>query len=481
MVRRTKIVATVGPACDSEETLADLIEAGVDVFRFNFSHGEQQEKGRQIERIRKLAREKNKTVSILADLQGPKIRVGRLAGGELGLKSGETVTITSRDVIGGQGIIPVTYEAMAQDVRHGSRVLIDDGLLELEAVEVSPPDVICRVKTGGVITEHKGINLPGVAVSAEAVTAKDESDLLFCVQQDVDFVAMSFVRQAGDLLKLKKVLFDHESSIQIIAKIERPEAVNGFDSILKIADGIMVARGDLGVEMNPEKVPRIQKNIIRKCNEAGKPVITATQMLESMIDSPRPTRAETSDVANAVLDGTDAVMLSGETAMGQYPVEAVKVLDRVACDIEESHIAVRHFAPLSQKDGFIPLPEALGQVACRVAEELQAAAILAFTQTGNTAALVAKYRPALPIIAVTPSEKVQRRMTLYRGVTSVQTEIAGNTEEQIDNVEKRVLDSGILKKGDIVVITMGSPVSAPGTTNLIKAHRLGTGPFYEVY
>lgn len=482
MFRRTKIVATVGPACESEAKLLALMEAGADVFRLNFSHGDQASKAELIRRIRELSRRRQRAVAILGDLQGPKIRTGLMAGGALEIVAGEEVTITTREVRGADRLIPTTFRELPRDVRCGDRVLLDDGLLELEVLEIAGEDVRCRVLVGGVLKDRKGINLPGTAVTAPALTEKDREDLAFCLREGVDWVALSFVRSVADVLELKDLIFQKKGELQVIAKIEKPQAVDDFDAILEAADGIMVARGDLGVEMSPEKVPLIQKMIIRKCNEAGKPVITATQMLESMIEHPRPTRAETSDVANAILDGTDAVMLSAETASGKYPFEAVSLMVRVARDVEGDPVLKdKVFHPIPEVLGYRRLSEAISQAACRVAENVGAAAILAFTQTGGTAAMVAKYRPALPIYAVTPSQSVRRRLALYAGVRSLRVDIEGDTEAQIRSVEEAVLAATDLKKGDVVVITMGSPVSAPGTTNLMKVHRLGTGDFYEVH
>jgi pyruvate kinase len=353
--------------------------------------------------------------------------------------------------------------------------LLDDGLLELRVEKITGNEVHCHVLVGGELKNRKGMNLPGVAVSAPALTEKDLVDLDFCLAQQLDYLALSFVRSAADVVQLKELIHQRQASIQVIAKIEKPEAVKNFTEILAIADGIMVARGDLGVEINPEKVPLIQKRIIRQCNLAGKPVITATQMLESMINSPRPTRAETSDVANAILDGTDAVMLSAETASGKYPCEAVAMMVRVAEDVERDPQLKEHlFHPFSAQEGYRSLPEAIGHAACRVAESVGAAAILAFTQTGSTAALVAKYRPTMPVYAVTPSQAVRRRLALYAGVRSIRVDIKGDTEAQIRSVDAAVLEAGVLSKGDVVVITMGSPLSDPGTTNLLKIHRLGS-------
>jgi pyruvate kinase len=482
MFRHTKIVATVGPATSSTERLRDLMAAGTDVFRLNFSHGEHEEKATIIERIREISRQQQRAVAILGDLQGPKIRTGKMRGGRMQLFAGEEVTVTTRELLGADNLIPTTYRRLPVDVIPGNHILLDDGLLELEVVAVSAEEVRCRVLVGGELKDNKGINLPGVAVSAPALTEKDLLDLEFCIEHQVDYIALSFVRSADEVSRLKLLLADRQAGCHVIAKIEKPEAVACFDEILQVADGIMVARGDLGVEIRPEKVPLIQKEIIRKCNRAGKPVITATQMLESMVHNPRPTRAETSDVANAILDGTDAVMLSAETASGKYPIEAVSLMVRVALDVEgDPELTARVFQPTPEVHGYRSLPDAIGQAACRVAENLQAAGILAFTQTGKTVGLVTKYRPRIPIFAVTPSQAVRRRLALYAGVRSIRVDIEGDTENQIRAVEEAVLGGGFLQRGDVVVITMGSPVSAPGTTNLLKVHRLGTGPFYEVH
>ena len=472
---RNKIVATVGPASCSKEMLLALMEAGADVFRLNFSHGQHDALTETVALIRQISRNRRRAVAILGDLQGPKIRTGMMRGDVMTLTSGESVVITTADVLGEDGVIPTTYKALPQDVSDGDRILLDDGLLELQVEKISGEQVHCRVLVGGQLKNRKGMNLPGVAVSAPALTEKDLADLEFCIEQELDYLALSFVRTAAEVIELKKLLAQRGASIQVIAKIEKPEAVEAFAEILAAADGIMVARGDLGVEINSEKVPLIQKRIIRQCNLAGKPVITATQMLESMINNPRPTRAETSDVANAILDGTDAVMLSAETASGDYPCEAVEMMVRVAVDVErDPQLKEQFFHPLLETCGTRSLTEAIGQAACRVAENVGAAAILAFTQTGSTAALVAKYRPPMPVYAVTPTLAIRRRMALYAGVRSIRVDIEGDTEAQIRSVDAAVIDAGVLNKGDIVVITMGSPLSDPGTTNLLKVHQLGS-------
>ncbi len=474
MQRRTKIVATIGPACDSKEALESLLLAGVNVFRLNFSHGDAAAKAARIRDIRDISKQHKRPVAILGDLQGPKIRTGLMRGGSQLLTAGQEVQITTEEVEGGDGVIPTIYKALPQDVIPGDQILLDDGQLELSVLRIEGERVFCRVVTGGVLKDRKGINLPGVKVSAPALTEKDLEDLQFCIEHGVDWVALSFVRTAAEVARLKSLIAERGGDLWVVAKIEKPEAVENFDEILAATDGVMVARGDLGVEIPSEKVPLIQKMIIRKCNAAGKPVITATQMLESMIGHPRPTRAETSDVANAILDGTDAVMLSGETAAGKYPQAAVKVMDRIARDVEADPLLHRRREELlcAFATG-ASLPEAIGQAACRVAETVGATAILAFTQTGSTAALVAKYRPLLPILAVTPATPVRRRLALYGGVRSLKVPIQGTTEQQITSVAEAVMASGLLNRGDIVVITMGSPLSSPGTTNLLKVHRLG--------
>lgn len=472
--RRTSIVATVGPSSSSREMLSQLMDAGADVFRLNFSHGNHRQKTQVVADIRELSRRRRQAVAILGDLQGPKIRTGCMRDGAMTVTAGETVSITTDDVLGESGLIPSTYQSLPDDVKIDDQILIDDGLLELKVLDVTEKLVKCRVIHGGTLKDRKGINLPGVQVSGPALTIKDREDLEFCITQKLDFVALSFVRTAADVDELQELLRARNASLQVIAKIEKPEAVENFASILESADGIMVARGDLGVEVSPEKVPLIQKHIIRSCNSVGKPVITATQMLESMVQNPRPTRAETSDVANAILDGTDAIMLSAESASGDHPCEAVSMMVRIALDVEaDPQLREQVFQKNCENGESRNLSEAIGQAACRVAESVGAVAILAFTQTGNTAALVAKYRPLVPVFAVTPTTGVRRRMALYGGVHPIRVDIQGDTEAQIRSVDEAVIEAGVLEQGDLVIITMGSPLSAPGTTNLLKVHRLG--------
>ena len=477
LLRKTKIVATLGPASASPERIAQLLDAGVDVFRLNFSHGSNTEKGEIILTIRRLAEKSGRAVGILADLQGPKIRTGRMKGGALPLATGDLLEITTQDTLGVPGLISTIYQNLPRDVRPGSRILMDDGLIELKVLAISDNRVRCQVVEGGILKDLKGINLPGVQVSAPSLSEKDRRDLEFCLTAGVDFIALSFVRCSQDVEELKQIIFDHNLNIPVVAKIEKPEALRNFLSILKVADAIMVARGDLGVEIFAERVPLIQKKIIRACNEAGKPVITATQMLESMILHPRPTRAETSDVANAILDGTDAVMLSGETASGAFPVEAVRVMAKVALDVERSELWRLPPVRKSRSDN---VAEAVAEAACHAATRLKAKAIAVFTHSGSTAGLIAKFRPQVPIIAFTPQPEAQRRLTLHWGVQTRPVGSVGGTDEQIRVVEDSLLSTGF-RKGDQVVVTMGVPVEARGSTNLMKVHKLGAGKYFEIY
>ncbi|MBI1922287.1 MAG: pyruvate kinase [Geobacter sp.] len=466
--RRTKIIATLGPASSSPAMIEKLLNAGVNVFRLNFSHGTLDEKGVLIEAIRRISVKGGHSTSILADLQGPKIRTGRMQNGALQLIKGEKLEITTEEVLGQPGLISTIYRELPNDVKAGSRILLDDGLIELKVQQVEGGRVHCTVVEGGILKDLKGINLPGVPVSAPSLTAKDRRDLEFCLEKEVDFIALSFVRRESDIREIKEIIADRGKNIPVVAKIEKPEALRNFKSILRAADAVMVARGDLGVEIRPEKVPLIQKKIIHACNEAGKPVITATQMLESMILHPRPTRAETSDVANAILDGTDAVMLSGETASGAFPVEAVNIMAKVAMDVE----SVEQRRPPLRSGHNHTVPEAVAEAACQAATTLRAKAIVVFTQAGSTATLISRFRPRLPIIAFTPFPDIQRRLSIYWGVKSRPVGSMRNTDQQLAAVEQTLLALGF-KKGDLVVITMGVPIETRGSTNLMKVHKLG--------
>jgi len=468
---RTKIVCTIGPASKSSEILKQLMQVGMNVARLNFSHGTQLEHLKVIESIRRLAAKTGKSVAILQDLAGPKIRIGKIKAGAITLESGALFTLTNQQLLGDENKVSVSYPDLSKDVKPGDTLLLSDGTLELEVLEATDQDIRCRVVIGGLLSSAKGINLPARSIKAPSLTKKDKDDLAFGIEQEVDYVALSFVRSATDVIEAKNFIEKRGSAIPLIAKIEKHEALENIDEIISVVDGIMIARGDLGVETPLEKVPLVQKLLIQKSNQAGKPVITATQMLRSMVDSPRPTRAEVTDVANAILDGTDAVMLSEETATGKYPVKSVAMMAKIAEDAESGfpfETWMYRLGPKSEKS----LPEAVGCAACNLAESINASSIITFTQTGSTARLVAKCRPRRPILAMTPLEKTYRRLGLVWGVVPFLSETMKNTDEMIDRAFKIALKSGIVKHGQIVVITAGVPVGIPGTTNLIKAEVL---------
>lgn len=474
--RKTKIVATVGPVSSSPEMIRKLIKSGVDIFRLNFSHGENSQKLELIHTIRRISDKLGFQAGILADLQGPKIRTGKMAGEGMMLVKGQEVVITTDDVLGRDGIIPTIYRSLPHDVHPGSRILLDDGLLELKVLGLDGERVRCLVVTGGLLKNNKGINLPGVNVSAPCLTEKDLIDLDFALEAGVDFVALSFVRTAADIEEIKRIIAAKGKDTPVVAKIEKPEALRNFKKILEVTDAVMVARGDLGVEIEPEKVPVYQKKIIQACNRAGKPVITATQMLDSMIRNPRPTRAETSDVANAIVDGTDAIMLSAETASGDYPVESVETMVRIARDVESTGFLTGGIPDGSS----LTVAQAVAESSCRTAAALKAKAIVVFTRSGSTAALISAFRPSTPILAFTASLEIRRRLSICWGVRCTGVGIMENTDQQIHEVEKKLMASGF-RKGDLVVITMGIPIETRGSTNLMKVHKLGTHGFYEVF
>lgn len=474
--RKTKIVATVGPVSSSSEMIHKLMNAGVDIFRLNFSHGENSQKLELIQTIRQVSEKLGRQAGILADLQGPKIRTGKMAGEGMTLVRGQEVLITTDDVLGGDGIIPTIYRSLPHDVHPGSRILLDDGLLELKVVGLEGERVRCQVVTGGLLKNNKGINLPGVNVSAPCLTEKDLIDLDFALEAGVDFVALSFVRTAGDIEQIKQIIAAKGKDTPVVAKIEKPEALRNFKKILQVTDAVMVARGDLGVEIEPEKVPIYQKRIIQACNKAGKPVITATQMLDSMIRNPRPTRAETSDVANAIVDGTDAIMLSAETASGDYPIESVETMVRIAKDVENTDF----IAGIVPDSSVSAVAQAVAESSCRTAAALKAKAIVVFTRSGGTATLISAFRPSTPIIAFTASLAIRRRLSIYWGVHCTEVGIMEHTDQQIYEVEKRLLATGF-RNGDLIVITMGIPIETRGSTNLMKVHKLGTHGNYEIF
>ena len=470
-MRNTKIVATLGPAMDAPGILRETIDAGVDVFRLNASHGSQDEHAARIDAVRAAARAAGIQIALLLDLQGPKIRLGRFENGGCTLKAGTTFTITTEQVLGTCEQASTGYELFARDVRPGDRVLLADGSIELRAVAANGASVKTEVIVGGPISDHKGINLPGVNVSSPSLTSKDLADLHFGLTAGVDLVALSFVRSAADVQSLRDRVAARP--VLIVAKIEKPEANDRIEEILEVADGVMVARGDLGVEMSLEKVPRIQKSIIRRARRKGRFVITATQMLESMIENPTPTRAEVSDVANAIYDGTDAVMLSAETSVGKYPVEAVKFMRRIA---RESDDSVR-------KKGYQDPPhsaeptnaEVLADAAYHAARESGAKAIVVFTSKGSSARLVSRYRPPVPIFAITPHDTTARQLAVSYGVIPIPAPDVATTDEMLTLMDRMLVAGGYLKSGELVVFVAGQPVGRPGTTNLMKLHRIGVG------
>jgi pyruvate kinase len=471
-MRRTKIVATIGPASRERKVLEHLVQAGVDVVRLNFSHGQPPEHLAVIKAVREISATLGRPIAVLQDLSGPKIRIGRLAGGQpVRLEDGARVTITTDDSIEGTAErISTTYEALPRDVAPGDRILLDDGNLELRVVKASLHEVECEVVHGGPLKPHKGMNLPGVKLSTPALTEKDRRDLAFGVQSGVDYVALSFVRQAADLQECRALIRSLGGTQPVIAKIEKREAIDDLASILEATDGVMVARGDLGVELSTEEVPTLQKRIIEMANGAGKVVITATQMLESMIENPRPTRAEASDVANAILDGTDGCMLSAETASGQYPVEAVTTMARIACYTEEHYGAFRP-PPRVMIDSASVVARSLARVASSVAEELGCKLIVAFTESGTTAHLLSTYRPRAPIAAITYNDDTYRRLALWWGVVPVRSEFVETTDEMIVKGEALLKGQGLIAKGDTILMLAGQSHTS-GATNMLRVHTI---------
>jgi pyruvate kinase len=469
--RATKIVATIGPASRDPEILSRMIDAGLNVVRMNFSHGEAEDHRQTVQLVRELAARKGVAIGILQDLQGPKIRVGRFAGGSALLEAGQRFTITMDDLEEGDaGRVGSTYKGLAQDVYPGLTLLLDDGNMALKVEQVRGQDIQTTVMIGGVLKNNKGINVPQAELSVPALSEKDVQDMEVGAGLGVDWVALSFVRSRDDLLLARHYLARFGSRAKLMAKIEKPQAVDRFDDILREVDGIMVARGDLGVEMRPEQVPTIQKRLIRLCREAGKPVITATQMLESMISLPRPTRAEASDVANAIYDGTDAVMLSAESAAGLYPVEAVAMMDRIAREAESSE----HYA-LMQRQMVVDTElaqDSIAYAACSIGEKLEAPAIVTFTSTGGAAARIAKNRPPLAILALTPNEQTRNQLALTWGVFPMLSEDPHNTDDMVRIANDELKKSGLAEVGDRYVITAGVPFGVRGTTNMLRVERL---------
>ena len=468
-MRRTKIVCTLGPASDSVEKLAELIDAGMDVARLNFSHGSHEEHTARYKRVREIAAKKGKHIAILQDLTGPKLRLGKVAS-PFELQSGDTITLTINPVPGDKDVVSVTFKELPDEVRPGDRILLADGALEFKVVQTTKTDVVCQVIDGGPLSSGKGINLPDIPCSFDSLTPKDKDDLQLGLKLGVDYVALSFVRRRDDIVQVKDIMRQAGVQIPVIAKIEKREALTQLDEILQEADGIMVARGDLAVETERERVPILQKLLIRKANAAGKPVITATQMLMSMVSNPRPTRAETNDVANAVLDGTDAVMLSEETTVGRYPLEAVNTMVRIIKVTENDgyHGILHEQQQPIESIGISSVAAAVSHGAVEIAHDLNASAILTPTNSGKTARLVARHRPARPIIALCQDDVVLRRLNLVRGVVPMQFRSHTNSDEMIAAAKKIALTTGLVHKGDTVVVTAGIPVGVTGATNLIK-------------
>ncbi len=470
-MRRTKIIATLGPAVEGPGALAALLRAGVDVARLNLSHGTHADHARVISRMRRAAGAAGRPVALLADLQGSKARVGLLAGGgPLRLQRGDLVTLTPRNVSGRPGLIPTSCRRLARDVRPGDPILLDDGRLDLAVARVRGDDVVCRVVTGGLLLEHKGMNLPRTSLSGASLTSKDRSDLAFALRQGVDYVALSFVRSADDVKRVRRVIARQGREVALIAKLEVRQAVERLGEILDAADGVMVARGDLGVEVPLERVPILQKQILKEANRAGVIAITATQMLESMVAQPRPTRAEASDVANAIFDGTDAVMLSAETASGRYPARTVAVMDRIIREAEKGEL--RPEARSEASPGADREVHAVAHAARDAARQWSARAIVVYTQTGSTARILSKLKPPCPILAFAPSEFVLRRMALYWGVLPVLLRFSRNTDRMLRQGERSLLAAGLLRRGERVVVVSGTSPRA-GATNLMKLHRMG--------
>ncbi|MCC7352553.1 MAG: pyruvate kinase [Anaerolineae bacterium] len=462
----TKIVCTIGPACREPAMLRQLIVAGMNVARLNFSHGNQASHAADIAALRAAAAELNYPLAILADLQGPKLRVGQLQDEGVPLEDGQEVVLTTRPIVGRAGEIPVQYAELPQHVQSGEHILLDDGLIELEVREIAGTEIRCLVRTGGVLTSNKGMNLPQASLAIPAITDKDRDDLRFALAQGVDWLALSFVRAASEVKELKQLIGD--AGVPVIAKIEKPEALAHIEEIVRASDGIMVARGDLGIETSPEAVPMTQKRIIALCDILDRPVITATQMLDSMIRNPRPTRAEASDVANAVLDGTDAVMLSGETAAGKYPLRSVQTMARIVQEVERESLSKCEARPPGPHG--LSVAEAVCHASCQTAADLGAAAIIAPTLSGYTARTLSAFRTPFPIVAVTPDPVVQRRLSLYWGVYPIYAPRSEGSDAIIVSAVEAARQEGFVRRGDTVVVTAGAAGSGPGTTNLMKAH-----------
>jgi pyruvate kinase len=468
MMRKTKIVCTIGPASRSYEVIEKLIKMGMNVARLNFSHGSYEEHFQVLENIRQASLKIGQPIAILQDLGGPKIRIGKIIKEPIFLKEGSSFILTNRKVPGDEQEVSLTFPSLPQKVKKGDCIFLADGTLELKVKEFTSTDIICRVVRGGKLTSHQGVNIPNISMDIPSLTEKDYQDILFGIKNKVDFIGLSFIRRAEDVLKVRKILKENKAEeISLIAKIEKKEAVDNLKEIIETSDGVMVARGDLGVEIPLENVPLVQKNIIKKCNFVGKPVITATQMLMSMMSNPRPSRAEVTDVANAILDGTDAIMLSEETAVGNYPLEAVETMNKIALRIEK---AIDYEKILSERSISVKPTnaDAISHATCQVALDLKVKAIVTFTFSGSTARMVSRYRPPVPIIAASTQDSTVKKLTLSWGVYPFKTEELADTDDMITRSRKVALETGLVRPGEKIVITAGIPFRVPGSTNLLK-------------
>ena len=472
-MRKTKIVCTLGPATDDENIMRQLMLEGMSVARMNFSHGTHEEQKRRLDMVKKIRKELDLPIAALLDTKGPEIRIGDIDGGKVELKKGQTFCLTTEEVLGNAERVGITYKQLYKDVKPGDSILIDDGLIGMEVQKIEGGDIICQVKNGGFISNHKGVNVPGVELKMPFVSPKDYEDILFAAEQEYDFIAASFTRTADDIMEIRKILEEKGGDyIHIIAKIENMQGVQNCEEILRVSDGIMIARGDMGVEIPLEEVPIIQKKLIRMALKASKPVITATQMLDSMIKNPRPTRAETSDVANAIYQGTGAIMLSGETAAGAYPIEAVRTMARIAERTERDIDYSREFKPrrLAERPD---VTSAISHATCTTAMDLNAAAIVAVTKSGRTVGRIAKYRPSCPIIGCATHPQVCRQLSLMWGVIPIEMQEEETADDLFDHAVKLTEDKGLLSRGDLVVITAGVPLGLSGTTNMLKVQVAG--------
>ena len=471
-MRKTKIICTLGPSTDQEGVLRELVANGMNVARFNFSHGSHEEHLGRFEKLKAIREELGKPVAALLDTKGPEIRLKDFKNGTEMLEAGQTFTLTTRDVEGTKEICSITYKDLPQDVHEGGTIMLDDGLIKLQIITVNDTDIVCKVLNNGKIKNKKGVNVPGVHLSMPYMSQRDRDDIIFGAQQGFDFIAASFVRTAQDVYDIRNLLNEYDSDIRIIAKIENREGVNNIDSILAAADAVMVARGDLGVEIDFTELPGIQKSVIDRSFSFGKPIVTATQMLDSMMVNPRPTRAEISDVANAIYDGTSAIMLSGETAAGAYPVEALKTMSAIA-ERTENEVHYRDNRLVDAGNGQISVSDATAHAACLTAKDVNASAIVTVSESGNTARLLSKYRPQQPIIACVMKEQVQRQLALSWGITPLMMPLAHSTDELIEMSTSLAKENGYLHNGELAVVTAGVPVGVSGTTNMIKIHMVG--------